>query len=170
MHVILEQYPEAQLKQIGVGEGILATSPTAVSTVLGSCVAVTFFCPTTRIGAVFHALLPCCAEYPNTQNTCEHRFVDKAIDHFARAMYRQGVNRSNLVCKVFGGANGMFKEQFGVGKRNVQTAFTSLENERLRVAASDVGGERGRKLLFLTHTGEVFVKRLRQTPPASCKA
>ena len=33
----------------------------------------------------------------------------------------------------------------------------------LRLTASDVGGDRGRKLLFLTHTGDVWVKRLNKS-------
>lgn len=168
MNNILEQYPEAKVKSLGVGEGVVATRPLAVSTVLGSCVAVTFHCPATRIGAVFHALLPEKCEYSKSVNDANCRFVDSGITHFLRALTRAGAHRSSLVCKVFGGAHAMFAEEFGVGRRNVQVAYESLERERLRIAASDVGGDRGRKLVFMTHTGEVFVKRLRQSLSQSC--
>ncbi len=120
--------------------------------------AVTFHCPATGWGAVFHALMPLSGE--DVAASREFKFVDDSIRRLTRALLRQGVRRSNLVCKVFGGANAMFAEQFGVGRRNVLAAFETLADERLRVVASDVGGDRGRKLLFLTHTGEVFVKRL----------
>jgi chemotaxis receptor (MCP) glutamine deamidase CheD len=50
-----------------------------------------------------------------------------------------------------------------VGQLNICTAFQVLEMERLRVAASDVGGLRGRKILFSAHTGEVFLRRLRKS-------
>jgi len=162
MHAIMDAYPGIHHVPLGVGEGVLATTPTAVSTVLGSCVAVTFHDPVRHIGAVFHALLPNSGDFPEGKNKGEFKYVDVAIHHFANAMYRQGCNRANLVCKVFGGANAMFKDQFGVGHKNVHTAFKILDVERLRVVASDVGGSRGRKLVFISHTGEVFVKRLRQ--------
>lgn len=158
MHHLLERHPGVSLRQLGVGDAVVSQRPLAVSTVLGSCVAVTFHCPVSGWGAMFHALMPqcdCVAPAPR-----DYKFVDDAIRRLARGLLRQGVRRADLVCKVFGGANAMFAEQFGVGRRNVLTAFETLESERLRVAVSDVGGDRGRKLLFFTHTGEVFVKRL----------
>jgi chemotaxis protein CheD len=39
-------------------------------------------------------------------------------------------------------------------------AFAELERLGYRVAASDVRGPRGRKVLFNTETGEVYLKRL----------
>ncbi len=127
---LLETLCPRSLRQLGAGDALVLQRPLAVSTVLGSCVAVTFHCPVSGWGAMFHALIPqcdCVAPAPR-----DYKFVDDA----------------------------MFAEQFGVGRRNVLMAFETLESERLRVAASDVGGDRGSKLLFFTHTGEVFVKRL----------
>ncbi len=161
MHRLLERYPGVAVGQLGVGEGIVSSQAMAVATVLGSCVAVTFHCPTTRIGAVFHALMPTSNGLRGKALEAEaFKYVDEAIRRTAAELYRRGVRRGDLVCKVFGGANAIFAEQFGVGRKNVVTAFETLEQERLRVAASDVGGDRGRKLVYLTHTGEVFVKRL----------
>lgn len=164
MHAVIDAYPGIVHVPMGVGEGLMALEPTAVSTVLGSCVAVTFHDPVRRTGAVFHALLPSEGDFTSKNGnggSGKYKYVDTAIHHFVSAMYKQGSSRANLVCKVFGGANAMFKEQFGVGQKNVVTAFRILESERLRVVASDVGGDRGRKLVFISHTGEVFVKRLR---------
>ncbi|MBU1003206.1 MAG: chemotaxis protein CheD [Proteobacteria bacterium] len=161
MRTFMAEYPGIEFVNLGVGEGLVTGQPTAVSTVLGSCVAVTFHDPVRQVGAVFHALLPNWSDYPKGKSQGEFKYVDAAIQHFANAMYLHGASRANLVCKVFGGANAMFKEQFGMGQKNVLSAFKTLESERLRVAASDVGGDRGRKLVFITHTGEVFVKRLR---------
>lgn len=161
MRDLLRRHPGIALGQIGVGEAIVARNPTAVTTVLGSCVAVTFYCPLTRIGAIFHALMPTLAAPGRRVAEVEaYKYVDEAIRRTATNLYRHGVRRPDLVCKVFGGANAMFAEQFGVGRKNVLSAFETLERERLRVAASDVGGDRGRKLVYLTHTGEVFLKRL----------
>ncbi len=163
MRQLLERHPGVELRQLGVSEAVVSLRPLAVSTVLGSCVAVTFHCPLTGWGAIFHALMPDCS----AQDTAcrNYKFVDDSIRRLARALLLQGVRRTDLECKVFGGANAMFAEHFGVGRHNVRTAFETLERERLRVVASDVGGDRGRKLLFLTHTGEVFVKRLGQQEP-----
>jgi len=166
MHRLLERHPGLALRQLGVGDGVLSQEPLAVSTVLGSCVSVTFHCPVTRYGAIFHALMPVEGGQSGRPGTLgDYKFVDDAIRRFVAELYRRGVRRGDLACKVFGGANAMFAEQFGVGRKNVVVAFETLERERLRVVASDVGGDRGRKLLFLTHTGEVFVKRLNPQCP-----
>lgn len=159
MHRFLADHPGLAMRQMGVGEAVVSPEPLGVGTVLGSCVAVTFHCPVSRYGGVFHALMPCRGTNEKAGDNC-YKYVDSAIHEVLGELYRHGVQRRNLVCKVFGGANAMFDEQFGVGRRNVTTAFETLEAERLRVAAADVGGDRGRKLVFLTHTGEVFVKRL----------
>ncbi len=78
-----------------------------------------------------------------------------------------GVEREEIDVKVFGGSDMIgcteMKSRATVGQQNISKAFQVLEMERLRIAASDVGGQRGRKLFFSTHTGEVLLKRLRKS-------
>ena len=153
-----------------IGECFLSKDPTLVCTVLGSCVAVSFFLPTVRLGGIFHALLP-----DSSAHDSEHivkqpcRFVNHSIQNILSAVERHGGRRKDIQIKVFGGAqlfgftNGKSSSSCSVGRKNVQMAIMELERAGLRVMASDVGGSVGRKLYFLSHTGEVWVKRIKRS-------
>lgn len=142
------------------GELAVAERPALVSTVLGSCVAVTLFNPRLGVGAICHAMLPLAAGRPG------FKFVDNSLQHMLQRFERLGVSRTELVAKLFGGAD-MFQAQQPpatqtVGRQNVQAATTLLQQQGLRLVATDTGGRQGRKLLFYSHTGEVLLKRLGQ--------
>lgn len=162
----LSRYPVFHLR---IGECFLTKTPTVVCTVLGSCVAVTFFQPKIGIGGIFHALLPDSAGYSaeDAAQTC--RFVSSSIQSLLLAVQRHGGRVKDLQVKVFGGAelfgfgSGLSSCNNSVGRKNVQVAIMELEKAGLRILASDVGGELGRKLYFLTSTGEIWVKRIKRT-------
>lgn len=162
MQGLLDTYPDHRLKFLNVGQGGIFECPTMAHTVLGSCVSVTFFVPSRCLAGIFHALLPRAEEYRlHDQDTSPYKFVDTAIRTIFARLDRRGITRTEIECKVFGGASALFAEEMSVGRRNVETAFNTLAELGLRVAASNVGGERGRKIVFATGTGEIFVKLLR---------
>lgn len=143
------------------GELAVAERPALVSTVLGSCVAVTLFSPRLGVGAICHAMLPL------AEGREGFKFVDTSLAHMLESFERLGVTKRELVAKLFGGAD-MFEvlrpaSSPTVGWQNVQAARTILQREGLHLSASDTGGQQGRKLLFYSHTGEVLLKRLAPT-------
>lgn len=158
MHKLLESYPGIATTYIKVGEGGVYTEPMAVQTLLGSCVSVTFHHPETGTGAVFHALMPQ-AGINADKDFAPFKFVDTAIDSLLSQLHGLGIKKNRLTTKVFGGANSQ-ESGFVMGRRNVEAAFACLDRHGLRIASTDVGGNRGRKLLFISHTGEIFIKRL----------
>ncbi len=150
-----------------IADGGVFESPTAVHTVLGSCVAVTLHCPVRKIGGLFHALLPRASDYPRDDPARNaYKYVDSAIHAVLGSLDRLGVRRQGLEAKVFGGSCGTMDDGIGVGRRNAEMAFETLERNRMHVKAADVGGSRGRKILFMTHTGDVYVKKLGQESSA----
>lgn len=152
------------VRHLGIGEGGVFDSPARVHVLLGSCVAVTFHSPSRGVGATFHALLPARAEFARQgQDDGPFRYVDSAI---AELLHRLASLRCmvDLEVKVFGGANSLVQGEFGIGMKNVRTAFAGLASAGLRVTASNVGGTRGRKLVFLPSTGDVYMKILSETP------
>ncbi|MBN2141399.1 MAG: chemotaxis protein CheD [Desulfovibrionaceae bacterium] len=149
------------------GECYLGLGPTCVSTVLGSCVAVTMFWPPRSLGAICHAFLPDSSEFrgPAERATAPCRFVDQALGYLLKALIDAGAAARDIEAKMFGGASGLGGPErvaggLDIGDRNVRAARDFLDHNRVRLAASDVGGRNGRKLYFLTHTGEVWVRRL----------
>ena len=163
MRNILDRHPGLDSLYLLVAQGGVFERPTLVQTVLGSCVSVAFFSRRQRVGGIFHALLPCLADYEKGGPTPGNRFryVDAAVDAVVASLSRRGVDLPEVECKVFGGAAAMFQGEACVGQKNVLAAYEALARHRLRVTASHVGGERGRKLVFISHTGEVYVKFLR---------
>ena len=142
------------------GEVIVTRNPTLVSTVLGSCVAVTMFSASRRFGAICHAMLPA-----NSGQENDLRYVDTAL----RYLYAKVVEcnaAADLVVKLFGGAQVLdIVEQAqgrqSVGDMNVARAEVVLASLGLIVSARDTGGVRGRKLFFCTQSGDVYLRRMR---------
>lgn len=161
---LTSQFP---LKHLKPRECHITSKPTLVSTILGSCLAVTMFDPATSIGGICHAFLPSVGEFPDVSEPC--RFVDSAISFLLRGFEKRGVDRFQLEIKMFGGGEALagveyetlrhYSNRMRIGARNLARAREVLAREGLTVMSSDVGGSFGRKLLFLTHTGGAWVKR-----------
>jgi chemotaxis protein CheD len=161
------------LRQIFLKPGEMVVSdghdPSIVTTLLGSCVAVTMFSPRLRIGAICHALLPVCRhEGVCTPGHSEAgRYVECAVKMMLEKLSARGVGKLELETKLFGGSD-MFESgcdgrSQSVGSQNIEMALKSLERESLLPVTQDLGGTRGRKIIFHTHTGEVFLKRLQKS-------
>ncbi len=143
------------------GELFFAEEPCIVSTLLGSCVAVTMTSRRARFGAICHALLPSCRDRGSCDCPERFRYVACAVRGMIDAFARRGVPAASIEAKIFGGAE-MFPTGRGasVGSQNVARACELLAAAGVRVAAVDAGGEQGRKIVFLPQTGEVFLRRL----------
>lgn len=143
------------------GELYFAATPTIVSTVLGSCVSITMHEPKNQISSICHALLP--EEIIPGE---PFRYVDASIDAMLRMFNRSGVKKKDIEVKLFGGADILPPSEYNypgmtVGKQNILRAQQIITRLKLNLLASDVGGTRGRKIFFLTHTGEIYLQRLR---------
>ncbi|MCM0081354.1 chemotaxis protein CheD [Geomonas sp. Red32] len=145
---------------------VIASKPTMVTTLLGSCVAVTLYCPRLRMGAICHAVLPACRRSPCLECQLEgSKYVLCAVRLMLRHLAERGVNRSEIQAKLFGGAE-MFTcrgKNGSVGQQNAELALRLLQDEGIRLVSHDFGGERGRKLVFDTDSGEVYLKKLRKS-------
>jgi len=127
--------------------------PCMVSTVLGSCVSVCFHDPILEQGAINHYILP----HWNGNDLATMKYGNLAIIRILGELLTLGSKYEDIVAKVFGGAEVLTKTptNFNIGKRNVQIAFEILNEFRIPILISDVGGNKGRKINFNTLTGEV---------------
>ena len=148
------------------GEIAVSSEPMRVTTLLGSCVAVTLFNPRLRLGAICHALLPSCHKDASCSNLDSGKYVECAIAIMLEEFRTRGVLTGEIEAKLFGGSD-MFDmvdgRRLSVGRQNMDMAEQVLERAAVRVLTRDLGGPRGRKIIFHSHTGEVFLKRLRKT-------
>lgn len=151
------------------GEVIISHNPILVSTILGSCVAVTLFSPSTKIGAICHAMYPC---NPVTSDHTNVHYVDTAIAFIYKKM-NEYAGKSDLIVKLFGGAKVLAASEYGetrksIGEQNILQAKTTLAQFGMAIATADIGGSRGRKLLFSMKTGDVYLRKLRLSGNTPC--
>lgn len=142
------------------GEVVVAHEPTLVSTVLGSCIAVTMFSYSRGVAAICHAMLP-----DNAGREEDLRYVDTALRHIFRQFNRYGAV-SDLEVKLFGGARVLNVGETessakSVGEQNVTRAVDILDAMGLSITSSDTGGVVGRKLFFCTRSGDVYLRRMK---------
>lgn len=149
------------------GEMFISGKPTLVITVLGSCVAATMFCRRSKTGAICHGLLPACKKSGPCDGSCLEgfRYIDCSIMRMVDEFSKRGIGPAEIELKLFGGAD-MFDSYVianrdqTVGRQNIRMAQKIVEQEHLRISKSDLGGHAGRKILFYTDSGDVFLKRL----------
>jgi len=141
------------------GQLFVANAPSVVTTILGSCVAVCLWDLRLGIGGINHYLLPTGLKTASTGL----RYGNVAIELLLDRLEQAGARRSNLRAKVFGGAcvlDAMRGKGNHLGDKNVEMANKALAEAGIPVVASDVGGGRGRKLIFHSHDGSALVKLL----------
>jgi len=166
MNTWRSELPDIYLKP---GEMFISDKPVSVSTVLGSCISVTFFSQRLKVGAICHSLLPMCKKENPCDGTCDEgfRYVACSINRMRKTFSSLGIRDSEIEVKVFGGAD-MIESGFKkcttetVGMMNTKIALSTINNHNLKLKASDTGGTRGRKIIFFSHTGEVFLKKIRK--------
>lgn len=140
------------------GQLHVSSQPAAITTILGSCVAVCLWDPARQIGGMNHYLLPHWAE----GSVASLRYGNVAIRSLIEGLLSLGCAEERLVAKIFGGACVIeaFKEGSHLGLKNIQVARLFLKEAGIRVAGEDVGGRHGRKLIFQTDDGVVWMKSL----------
>ena len=142
------------------GEVVVTLDPALISTVLGSCVAVTMFSPSRGFGAICHAMLP-----ENFGRDVDLRYVNTSLKYLHKMVVKHSAE-ADLVVKLFGGAQvldigGYTPAKLTIGEQNVLIAETVLASLGMVLSARDTGGLQGRKLFFCTRSGEVYVRRMR---------
>ncbi len=159
--------PQMPVVTLNPGELIVTEKPGIIRTVLGSCVAVTMYNRRRGIAAMCHAMLPEPGnDTPYTANYAEnYKYVTYVVPEMARKMRRHGLKNWEIEVKLFGGSDMITndpeqKSSRPVGRLNIQAVKEMLHKEHLHLRTSDTGGIQGRKILFHTHTGEVYLKRL----------
>ena len=141
------------------GKLFVAIQPTVVTTILGSCVAVCLWDADLGIGGINHYLLPTGLK----ASTSPLRYGNVAIEELLSRTVRAGARLRSMRAKLFGGAcvlDAMRGRDNHLGTKNIEMARKALSEAGIPVIASDVGGNRGRKLLFQPHTGTALVKLL----------
>lgn len=136
----------------------VSREPCAVTTILGSCVAVCLSDVERRIGGINHYALPGC---PGRDGSL--RLGSAAVPRLIADLLALGCRRERLQAKIFGGAHVLGhgpSSQDRLGLQNVSLARELILQAGISIVAEDVEGFRGRKLIYFTDDGTAWVRRL----------
>lgn len=154
--------PSSSSRFLHAGQVYVSAEPESIVIILGSCVAVCIWDPISGIGGATHYLLP---EW-DKRGTASLRYGNVSISALLQKLIDTGVDRHKLRAKIFGGGclfdtmrkAGASKDH--LGQRNVEIATEILLLGRIPVMSSDIGGGRGKRVVFHTDTGEATVEEL----------
>lgn len=144
--------------RVNMAEMKVENKPVELTTCVGSCVAICVYDSTNGNGGLAHIMLPKADVFPK-----EHlpaKFADTAVPALVKALERRG---SNCVfsAKIAGGAN-MFPnvkaQDMAIGTKNIAATKAALLLNNIPLTGEDVGGTKGRKVIFNTATGTVSVR------------
>lgn len=170
-HTLREDYHRKADIFLRPGELCITTEPRIIKTLLGSCVSVIFYHPQSGFSSISHSLLP--AEKSSKSLSCKKcthrcihdnvsnrfRFVTCAIMYQFEEFKARGIDKNEIIIKVFGGAKTIGDIKSDIGKANVEAAYNQLRTLHLTIDQEDVLGSHARTLSFDTSTGYVIVKK-----------
>ena len=134
---------------------------TVFDTFVGSCVAICLYDPRKKIGAMAHVMLPTC-NTKQIQFQKQGKYADTAIDCMLSRMKSKGSKTDDIIAKLAGGAQ-MFAHESGtsfldIGNKNILKIKELLEENKIKIKGTDLGGSRGRKIKFYLIDGKVSVE------------
>jgi len=132
----------------------------AICTLLGSCVSACIRDTQSEMGGLNHFLLPNAFKIASTSA----RYGVQAMELLINDLIRNGAKKTDLVAKVFGGANVIATgSRKSVGDQNGVFVKAYLQSESIPILAEDLGGHRARRIYFFPATGRVSVLAVSQT-------
>jgi chemotaxis protein CheD len=145
------------------GEYFVGSADCRIRTLLGSCVSITLWHPTRKIGGMSHFLLATRgnrgAEEP------DGRYGDEALCLMLRDLQRAGVDTAQCEAKIFGGGNmfpGISKAAaVSVGQYNGEAAREMLQLRRIPIISHCLYGVGHRQVIFDINTGDVWSRQVK---------
>ncbi len=134
---------------VGLGEVRLSRDPEEQLCVfgLGSCVAVFLYSPTAPAVGLAHVVLPRSPD-PSAADAAEPgRYADRAVPLLVQQLTRAGVRQGALKAAIAGGA-AVLGFTSAIGEHNVRAVREQLRQFGIPIEQEDVGGQRGRSVLF----------------------
>lgn len=130
----------------------------SVSTVLGSCIAITLWHPQLRLGGMCHFLLP---RREGARAQFDARYGEEAIQLLIAAVKEVGTSPEQYEIGVFGGAN-MFAGDpsvtVDIGALNARFALDALRNRELSPSRVELLGSAHRHISLYVVDGSVAVR------------
>jgi chemotaxis protein CheD len=128
----------------------------SISTVIGSGVSVCIYDKKNRIGGMNHFQLP----YMATKGKTTAVYGNIATIALIKMMVAHDSQKKYWEAQIFGGAYNPKKKDEDIGRENIEIARKILSKCKISIISEDVGGEKGRKVVFNTGTNEIAVLKV----------
>jgi chemotaxis protein CheD len=148
--------PAAATYFLEPGYIFVATRPAVISSVLGSAVSVCLYDRKRKLGGMNQFQLP----EVRDRRKATARYGNAATLALVRMMEENGCAIRTLEAQILGGAFNREISDEDVGRANVVVARRVLGRKGIRIVSEDVGGAKGRKVVFNTGTNEVAVMKV----------
>lgn len=135
------------------GEWFFGQAPKRISTLLGSCVAVTVWHPILRCGGMCHYLLTARPKAHGVSHTANARYGHDALQLLECEMLKHAPF-AEYHCACFGGAT-MFLGNSQVGEANGRLAMNWLQMHGVQPDYRELGGAKGRKVRLDLANGRI---------------
>ncbi|HCS63865.1 MAG TPA: chemotaxis protein CheB [Cellvibrio sp.] len=150
------------LHSIHPGEWYFGAEFERLHTVLGSCVALTAWHPSLKVGGMCHYLL---AREPNTKDAQRRsmtrgdcRYAINALEQMKKSMQTYD-EMSEFQLGIFGGGDMFaYTTPTSIGFDNIAFVRQWLMREKLQPLHVDVGGSISRSLMLVIPTGDIQLK------------
>jgi chemotaxis protein CheD len=142
------------------GQMSFTTASAQLRTLLGSCVSITVWHPTRRIGGMCHYLLP--QRQRRSGDALDGRYGDEAMEVMVDLLLRTGTRPSEYVAHLYGGADTMPEGnglKFNVGERNIERGWTLIDHYGFQLDGVDVGEDVPRTVAIDLASGRVDMRR-----------
>jgi len=147
------------------GEFFFCEADCQIHTLLGSCIAITLWHPTLKVGGMCHFVLPSGrAAQGGSVNSVplDGRYAPDAMELFRQEALQRGTELREYEAKIFGGGNmldySQVEESELIGIKNIESAIRLLQEEHIRLLFSHVGKKGHRRIAFDVSNGDVWVK------------
>ena len=146
---------------VGMGQIAIVKENELAKAVLGSCIGLVLYDPSTKMAAVAHIVLP----ENKMASATPGKFANTAVPEMLSQLENAGANRARVIAKIAGGAS-MFiaSGSMEIGKTNCEAVIALLKSNRIRLAGEHTGGDKGRKVSFDPATGEYAVEQVNGEP------
>lgn len=135
----------------------------ALTTFVGSCIALCMYEPAAKVGGLAHIMLPSSEGRYMPADGHEAKYADHALKVVVEGMKQKGARVDLLISKLIGGAKTFTNENsaadlFNIGERNYLSIKSLLTQYNIPVLAEDIGSTQGRWVKLDVSTGQVTVR------------
>jgi len=153
------------IHHVGMADVAVVSTPAKLMTLgLGSCIGLVIYDEVAKVAAMAHIMLP------DSRGGKEHekpgKFADLAVPFLVSELLKKHAQKERLKAKYAGGAQ-MFAnvasggtDFLAVGVKNAAETLALLNKLKIKIIASDTGGNKGRTVEFNTETWMLSVKVL----------